>query len=51
VPDALIDEVALDGPVDHVRDRLRAWRAAGVTTIVARTTNVDQLRALGEANG
>jgi F420-dependent oxidoreductase-like protein len=51
VPDDLVDEVALVGPVGRVRERLTAWREAGVTTIVARTTDVQQLRALAEANG
>jgi F420-dependent oxidoreductase-like protein len=51
VPDELVDEVALVGPIERVRDRLDRWREAGVTTIVARTTEVDQLRALADANG
>lgn len=51
VPDDLVDEVALVGPVRRVRDRLEAWRAAGVTTIVARTTDAAQLRALADAAG
>ena len=51
VPDELVDGVALVGPVERVRDRLEAWRAAGVTTIVARTTDVRQLRGLAEAAG
>jgi F420-dependent oxidoreductase-like protein len=51
VPDELVDEVALVGSVERVRDRLEAWRAAGVTTIVARTTDVEQLRALAHAAG
>jgi F420-dependent oxidoreductase-like protein len=50
VPDTLIDEVALVGSIDRVRDRLQAWRDAGVTTIVARTTDPEQMRALVEAN-
>lgn len=50
VPDELVDAVALVGPVERVRDRLAAWREAGVTTIVARATDVRQLRALAAAN-
>jgi F420-dependent oxidoreductase-like protein len=49
VPDELVDEVALLGPVARARDRLAAWREAGVTTIVARTTEAEQLRALASA--
>ena len=51
VPDRLIDEIALIGPTERVRDRLSVWREAGVTTIVARTMDVEQLRALAAANG
>ncbi|MGZ4126199.1 MAG: LLM class F420-dependent oxidoreductase [Actinomycetota bacterium] len=51
VPDDLVDEVALVGSVGRVRERLAAWREAGVTMIVARTTDVDQLRALADAHG
>ncbi len=29
VPDALVDDVALVGPADRIRDRLQAWKAAG----------------------
>src|SRR5918912_203791 len=32
VPDAFVDEVALVGPVERIRDRLAAWRESGVTT-------------------
>ena len=34
VPDALVDEVALCGPRERIRDGLAAWKAAGVTTIM-----------------
>jgi hypothetical protein len=51
VPDDLVDEVALVGPVGRVRERLSAWREAGVTTIVARTTEVGQVRALADVKG
>jgi F420-dependent oxidoreductase-like protein len=50
VPDELVDAVALVGPRARVRERLSMWHGAGVTTIVARTTDVGQLRALAEAN-
>jgi len=51
VPDELVDAVALVGPVDRVRRRLSAWREAEATTVVARTTDPAQLRALSKANG
>jgi alkanesulfonate monooxygenase SsuD/methylene tetrahydromethanopterin reductase-like flavin-dependent oxidoreductase (luciferase family) len=50
VPDELVDAVALVGPVGRVRDRMATWREAGATTMVVRTTEVDQLRAVAEAN-
>ena len=33
VPDALVDEVALVGPRERIRERLAEWKRAGVTTI------------------
>ena len=32
VPDALVDEIALIGPKERIRDRLDAWKASGVGT-------------------
>jgi F420-dependent oxidoreductase-like protein len=34
VPDALVDEVALCGPRERIRDQLGAWKDAGVTTLM-----------------
>jgi len=34
VPDALVDEVALCGPRERIRERLGEWRDAGVTTLM-----------------
>ncbi len=34
VPDALVDEVALCGPRERVREQLAEWTGAGVTTIM-----------------
>ena len=49
VPDAMVDELCLVGPVERVRDRLDAWRAAGVTTLLAETRDPNAIRALAEA--
>ncbi len=46
VPDALVDEVALVGPPERIRDRMAAWREAGVTTLMATTLQIDAVRAL-----
>jgi Luciferase-like monooxygenase len=34
VPDALVDDVALCGPRERIRERLSEWTAAGVTTMM-----------------
>ena len=49
VPDAMIDELCLVGSVEHVRERLDAWRSAGVTTLLAKARDVRTIRALAEA--
>jgi F420-dependent oxidoreductase-like protein len=48
VPDALIDEVALVGPRDRIRDRLDAWRQSGVTTLLVGARDAETLRTLAE---
>ncbi|MCB1246506.1 MAG: LLM class F420-dependent oxidoreductase [Acidimicrobiia bacterium] len=48
VPDALVDEVSLVGSRGRIADRLDAWRAAGVTTLVVGTTDVTTLRTIAE---
>jgi F420-dependent oxidoreductase-like protein len=34
VPDALVDEIALCGPRERIRERLTEWTAAGITTLM-----------------
>ena len=34
VPDALVDEVALCGPRERIRELVAVWRASGVTTLM-----------------
>jgi F420-dependent oxidoreductase-like protein len=46
VPDALVDEVALCGPRERIRDRLAAYRAAGVTTLICMTDQPDTVRLM-----
>ena len=50
VPDAFVDEVALVGPVERIRDRLAAWRESGATTLLVSTRDLATLRAVAEAN-
>jgi F420-dependent oxidoreductase-like protein len=48
VPDEAVDRVCLVGPRERVRDRLDAYREAGVTTLIAAVPDVETLRALAE---
>jgi F420-dependent oxidoreductase-like protein len=52
VPDRLVDEVALVGPADRIRDRLGAWKEAGrkgqVGALLAGGASVEALRLLAE---
>ena len=49
VPDAFVDEVALVGSVERIRDRLAAWRESGATTLLVSTRDEATLRAVAEA--
>ncbi len=50
VPDALVDEVALCGPRERLRERLAEWKAAGVTTLAVRGTR-EAVRVVAELAG
>jgi len=49
VPDALVDETALCGPKERILDRLEAWKASPVTTMICGTPDPRVLRLLAEA--
>ena len=49
VPDALVDEVALVGPVERIVDRLAAWKQSRVGTMILGTYQPEVLTALQEA--
>jgi len=49
VPDALVDELSLAGPVERVRERLEVWAGAGVTTLLGRVRDVRTVRLLAQA--
>ncbi len=49
VPDAFVDEVALVGSVEQIRDRLAAWRESGATTLLVSTRDAATLRGVAEA--
>ncbi|MFV2000283.1 MAG: LLM class F420-dependent oxidoreductase [Acidimicrobiia bacterium] len=44
VPDELVDEVCLVGSSDQIRDRLDAWKDAGVSTLILGTSDMNTLR-------
>lgn len=56
IPDELIDTVAICGPREHVRERLAAYRDAGVGTLgvmpvaFTREARIEQLRHIAELN-
>lgn len=49
VPDALVDEVALVGPLDRILDRLAAWKASRVGSMVLGTHQPEVLETLQNA--
>ena len=48
VPDRLVDEVALCGPRERIRERLEAWKASGVTTLNCATGQLEAVRTMAE---
>lgn len=48
VPDSLVDEVCLIGSKDMIKDRLDAWRDAGVGTLILGTSDTTTMRVIAE---
>lgn len=48
VPDAFADEISLVGPIERIRDRLEAWEASPVTTLIVSANDVATMRAMAE---
>ena len=48
VPDALIDELALVGPAEHVAEQLSVWQTSGVTTLILAGANSHDMRTVAE---
>ncbi len=48
VPDELVDEVALCGPRERIRERLAEWKDAGVTTMLVGSNDAATLRTMAE---
>jgi F420-dependent oxidoreductase-like protein len=49
VPDRLVDETALVGPRERIVERLEAWKASPVPTLLVGTGQPEALRILAEA--
>ena len=47
VPDELVDEVALCGPRERIRERLAEWKTSGATTLMV-AGDADALRTMAE---
>ena len=48
VPDSLVDEIALVGPKERIADRLDAWKASGVGTMIVGAQQPEALRVMAE---
>ncbi|MGB9356973.1 MAG: LLM class F420-dependent oxidoreductase [Acidimicrobiia bacterium] len=48
VPDDLVDEVSLVGSRERIADRLEAWEASGVTTLLVAATDLATIRLMAE---
>ncbi|MDT5399878.1 MAG: hypothetical protein QOK33_3109 [Mycobacterium sp.] len=46
IPDELVDDSAIVGNLDYVREQIKAWEAAGVTMMVIGARSSDQIREL-----
>ena len=48
VPDALVDDVALCGPKERIRERLELWKTVPITTLNIITFSVEAVRMMAE---
>jgi hypothetical protein len=46
IPDELVDDAAIVGDIDHVREQIKLWEAAGVTMMVVGARSTEQIREL-----
>ncbi|HJS73773.1 MAG TPA: LLM class flavin-dependent oxidoreductase, partial [Vicinamibacteria bacterium] len=51
VPNALVDEVALCGPRERIRDRVEAWKEAGASTLLCTFLDPSSMRVMAEILG
>jgi F420-dependent oxidoreductase-like protein len=48
VPNALVDEIALCGPKERVRERLQIWKSSPITTLNMMLYDMESLHAMAE---
>jgi alkanesulfonate monooxygenase SsuD/methylene tetrahydromethanopterin reductase-like flavin-dependent oxidoreductase (luciferase family) len=46
IPDELVDDSAIVGDLDYVREQIKLWEAAGVTMMVIGARSPEQIREL-----
>lgn len=46
IPDELVDDAAIVGDVDYVREQIAIWESAGVTMMVIGARSAEQIREL-----
>jgi F420-dependent oxidoreductase-like protein len=51
VPDELVDEMSLVGPVARIKERYRAWEDAGVTTLMVQSRQREALALMADITG
>jgi len=51
VPNELVDDVALCGPKERIRERLALWRSSPITTLNISAFNVEAVRTMAELAG
>ena len=49
VPDSLVTDISLIGPVEKIRDDLAEWEEAGITTLVIGARDVAEMRTVADA--
>ena len=48
MPNEFIDEIALIGPKERIRDRLQAWKDSKVTTMLLHAQDAESLKTISE---
>lgn len=51
VPDELVDEMSLVGPVERIKSRFKAWEDAGVTTMMVQARQPEALQLMADITG